>query len=239
MVLQKALLGERGSGDQRRHVTRRRSGVSFLIGTLLFASAACESSQTSQLPNGSAGAQRDVISTLDPDFDAAHRITLEVPEGYGNHGGWAFLKSGLVETGVSVWVVDRVYAEGCRADGSRLERSPDGSIDGLASLLESQDGFRVSTPTDVTVDGFTGTYMERTLPDRIDPIACFSARFQVWVTRGNGNRYLQHPGQRDLLWVLDVDGAPLVIDAPLDADASAQDRAEVLRMVDSIRIDPL
>src|SRR5262245_17853134 len=181
--------------------------------------------------------ERNVITTFDPDFDASHRITLEVPEDYGDHG-FAYLKGGLVETGVSVWVVDRVYAEGCKADESRLERSPDGSVDGLAALLESQDGFRVSTPTDVKVDGFSGTYMERTLPGRIDPIGCFSARFQAWMTRGNGNRYLQHRGQQDLLWILDVDGTPLVIDAPLDSESTHQERTEVLRIVDSIQIDP-
>jgi hypothetical protein len=45
--------------------------------------------------------------------------------------------------------------------------------------------------------------------------------------------------QQDLLWVLDVDGFPLVVDASLDADASAQDRAEILEMVDSIRMEPI
>ena len=224
------------------------------MGALLFGAVACQSStaqdgpagggegsgSVQQSPSPSDGvedAAREVISTLDPDFDASHQITLEVPDGYGNHGGFAWLKSGLLETGVSVWVVDRVYAAGCRADESRLERAPQGSIDGLAALLASQDGFRVSTPEDVTVDGFSGTYMERTLPPKTDPGQCFAAMFQVWISRGNGNRYLQHTGQRDLLWIVDVDGTPLVIDAPLDAEASEQDRTELLRIVDSIQID--
>jgi hypothetical protein len=185
---------------------------------------------------GVAVPERTVLKTLDPEFDASHEITLEVPEGYTNQG-FAFLKSGLDETGVSVWVVDRVYADGCESDVSRLERSPDGSIDGLTALLASQNGFRVSEPADVTVDGFSGTYMERTLPASIDPSHCYTSSFQVWLTRDNGNRYLRHAGQRDLLWILDVEGAPLVIDAPLDAEASGQDRAEVLRMVESLQIN--
>jgi hypothetical protein len=46
------------------------------------------------------------------------------------------------------------------------------------------------------------------------------------------------PGQHDLMWIVDVDGVPLVIDAPLATRASAQVRAELLRMVQSVRIDP-
>jgi hypothetical protein len=46
------------------------------------------------------------------------------------------------------------------------------------------------------------------------------------------------PGQRDLLWIVDVDGVPLVIDAALGAEASAQDRAELIQIAESVRIDP-
>lgn len=233
---------------------RPKAMVLVLMSVFLLGAVACESrtpqddpttggegsgsTQQVSSPSGGVGvAGQEIIGTLDPKFDAAYQITLEVPDGYGNHGGFAWLKSGLVETGVSVWVVDRVYADGCMADESRLERAPDGSVDGLATLLASQDGFRVSAPEDVAVDGFPGTYMERMLPHKTDPGNCFAAMFQVWISRGNGNRYLQHAGQRDLLWIVDVDGVPLVIDAPLDAEASEQDRAEVLGMVESIQIE--
>ena len=225
---------------------RWNMAVLILVSMALLGATACDGDEpadtTAAATTGSdeqtsSTDERDIISTFDRSFDAAHRITLEIPDGYGNHG-FAYLKSGLVETGVSVWVVDRVYADGCRADGSRIERSPDGTVEGLVALLADQRGFRVTTPTDVTVDGFSGTYMERTLPRKTDPIDCFASRFQVWRSRGNGNRYLGHRGQQDLLWILDVDGAPLVIDAPLGSDASEQDRAEVLEIVDSIQIDP-
>ena len=36
----------------------------------------------------------------------------------------------------------------------------------------------------------------------------------------------------------DVDGVPLVIDAKLGAEVSAQDRAELIQIVESVRIDP-
>jgi hypothetical protein len=41
------------------------------------------------------------------------------------------------------------------------------------------------------------------------------------------------------LWIVDVDGVPVVIDVALGAGTTAQDRADRIRMVGSIRIDPL
>ena len=100
--------------------------------------------------------------------------------------------------------------------------------------LSGQAGFQVSTPGDVTLSGFSGTYMERTwLQGGAD--GCDVAR--AWRSTGGDLRYLAHAGQTDLLWVLDVDGYALVIDGPISEDATAQDRAEVIDMVGSIRIE--
>jgi hypothetical protein len=40
------------------------------------------------------------------------------------------------------------------------------------------------------------------------------------------------------LWILDVDGVPLVIHAALGAGRSVQDRAELIQIVKSVSIDP-
>jgi hypothetical protein len=60
----------------------------------------------------------------------------------------------------------------------------------------------------------------------------------VYLNAGGGERYLGGAGQLGLLWVLDVEGVPLVIEAALDAGTSAHVRAELLQMVESVRIDP-
>jgi hypothetical protein len=60
---------------------------------------------------------------------------------------------------------------------------------------------------------------------------------QAWATLDDGHIWLNNAGQYDLLWILDVDGVPLVIDAQLPPSASAQDRAELEQMVESIRIE--
>jgi hypothetical protein len=116
--------------------------------------------------------------------------------------------------------------------GQHASRSTAGFV-GLAS----QRGVRASAPTDVTVDGFAGKYMERTVSAGTNLADCDEGQFRPWLSTGGGERFLE-PGQRDLLWIVDVDGVPLVIDAALGAEASAQDRAELIQIVESVRIDP-
>jgi hypothetical protein len=244
---------ERQYREQRRHAARQKAVVFALIGVLViggtvFAIGALRSDQArrdtvgtnptaSPLPTVEEGPLepgRYVIQTLDPDFNASHRITIDVPDGYSGVEGVAVLKDSLQETGVGVWRVGYVFAHACEWRGAQSVAL---SADDVVTALAGQEALRPSTPTDVTVDGFAGTYMELTLPAGMDLGRCDSARFALWASGSGGQRYLNNPGQTELLWILDVNGAQVVIDAPLDADASAHDRAEVLQMVESIRID--
>jgi hypothetical protein len=176
---------------------------------------------------------------LDPGLDASYRISIDVADGYEGIGGWAARRIGTTQTGVSILAIGDVYANPCQWEGSLLDRSAISSTDDVVAALASQKGLRVSTPTDVTLDGFAGTYMERRVPARTDLSDCDGGRFVVYLEEGGGERYLGGAGQLGLLWVLDVEGVPLVIEAGLDAGTSAHVRAELLRMVESIRIDPV
>jgi hypothetical protein len=64
---------------------------------------------------------------------------------------------------------------------------------------------------------------------------CHEKTFQSWTSRGwNHDRYQQAPGQVDRLWILNVNGERLVIDASYFAEATADDRAELDKVVNSI-----
>jgi hypothetical protein len=244
--------------SQHQYVARRKATIFALIGMLLLGAAACESStprddttggtgspatepEIPSLPAGIVEPGRYVISTLDPDFDASHRITLDVPDGYQGFQGWAALKAGTSQTAVSTMAIGDVYADPCQWVGTMLDRSAISSTDEVVAALATQKGLRVSTPTDVTVDGFAGTYMERRVPARTDLSNCDGGQFRVYLDAGRGSsageRYLV-PGELQHLWILDIEGVPLVIDASLNPGMSAQVRAELLRMVGSVQIDP-
>jgi hypothetical protein len=178
-----------------------------------------------------------VISTPVPAFNASHRITIDVPDGFSGSDGLFILKNGLQQTGLSVWVIGDVYGDACEWIGTR---SPVSAADEVVAALAGHERLRPSTPTDVTVDGYAGTYMELTVPATADLSDCHQTQFRLWsYTAGRGPRFLDRLGQHELLWILDVDGVPVVIDAPLDAQASEQDRAELEQIVESIRIDSL
>lgn len=189
------------------------------------------------LPGGTVAPGRYVFASSDPGLDASHRITIDVPQGYGNVAGLAVIKSGTSQTGVATMVLGAVFADACRWEGGRLDPSTGSPTDDVVAALASQQGLRVSTPTDVTVDGFAGTYMERRVPARTNLGDCDGAQFRVYLVPGWGERYLL-PGELQQLWILDVDGVPLVVDASLMPGTSAQVRAELDQMVESIQIDP-
>lgn len=180
---------------------------------------------------------RYVFSSYDPGLDASYRISIDVPDGYEGIGGWAARRIGTTQTGVNTLAIGDVYADACRWEGSLLDRSAISSTDDVVAALANQEGLRVSTPTDVTVDGFAGTYMERTVPARTDLSECDLGMFRVYLEPGGGDRYLV-PGLLQQLWILDVDGVPLVIEAGFDRGTSPQVQAELLRMVESVQIDP-
>jgi hypothetical protein len=190
-------------------------------------------------PGGTVEPGRYVFTSFDPVFDLSQRITMDVPEGYEGLDGGSVVYSGADETGVSISAdVGDVYADPCRWEGTGLGRSAVSSADEVVAALASQKGLRVSAPTDITLDGFAGTYMERRVPARTDITDCDAGQFRVYQYTEGGWTVLT-PGQLELLWVLDVDGVPLVIDAALEAGASAQVRAELQQMVESIRIEPI
>jgi hypothetical protein len=178
-----------------------------------------------------------VVSTLDPEFDASHRITIDVPDGYEGFEGFAVGPSGGDQTKVSVWVVGYVYEDPCHRRGTPMEVAVASSVESLVAALANQRGLHTSTPTDIEVDGYTGMYLERTVPAGTTLTDCDGNEFRPWLGTDYGARYIL-PGQIDLLWIVDVDGVPLVIDAAIGSPRWEHVRDELLQMVESIRIDP-
>jgi hypothetical protein len=251
---------ERQHRDQRRHVAKQKGAVYALVAALVVVgmvigisvlrsgddrtaivpgrSTPTPTEKPPVLPDGVMEAGTYAFTTLDPSFDGSYRITIDVPAGYAGFGGFAVGPAHTTQTGVSAWVVGYVYGDPCHRSGAGalLGQSAVSSVDGLVAALANQRGLHASSPTDIKVDGFSGKYMERTVAAGTKLTDCDGGEFKPWLGTDGGARYIL-PGQVDLLWIVDVDGVPLVIDTALHA-ASAKDRAELVQMVESIRIDP-
>jgi hypothetical protein len=164
-------------------------------------------------------------------------VVLTLPDGWSsirgfgvNHGG-----EGNDWMGITFWQVDEVYAHPCRWKGPRLTPGP--SVDDLATVLAKVPLRDATAPTKVSLDGHEGLYMEWSVPADMDFATCDADDgthyFESWTAR-DGDRYQQGPGQVDRLWILDVDGQRLVIDAMSMPGADSDDIATMLQIVESI-----
>ncbi|MDQ4005395.1 MAG: hypothetical protein M3135_03715 [Actinomycetota bacterium] len=117
---------------------------------------------------------------------------------------------------------------------------PGSTVDALVDALTSQRLRDPTAPIQVTLAGYEGQYLEWSVPD--DSIVtgdsyfrgCDERNFTSWWGADAGNRYQQVADQVDHLWVLDVEGQTLVVDATYSPDTSAADRRELEQVVASI-----
>lgn len=170
--------------------------------------------------------------------------TVEVPPGWSAPDGHFVLKSAGV-IGVSVWDVGEVPRDPCRWKGTLADPGP--AVDDLVKALVTQRLRHATEPTDVTLGGYRGSYLEWSVPT--DMVVTGDADFEgcdvepsnghrdfvSWLGNGYGERYQQVAGQVDMLWVLDVDGQRLLVDATYSPGTTGADRAELASIVESLR----
>jgi WD40-like Beta Propeller Repeat len=173
-------------------------------------------------------------------FDSV-RITFTVPSGWE---AWdlGILTPGETE-GVTFWNVSTVPADPCHWQRGGPKVGP--TVDDLATALANQSRRHATTPRDVTLAGYAGKHLTLTVPAHIEygldefP-SCDQGYFVSWDAPPSSafGRYHQGPGQVDELWILDVRGFRLVVDASYWRDTPTRDRAEIHRIVKSVRIEP-
>jgi hypothetical protein len=165
------------------------------------------------------------------------KIAITVPDGWFNYDGWAVRKGPDLPPPVFVtlWDVAGVYPTPCKWTGKALVQ-PGRDVNGLASALAKQPLRNATAPTATTLAGYRGKYLELSVPTGIEFDDCDEGSFESWTANGwSSDRYQQKPGQVDRIWILDVDGQRLVVDASYLPEATGRDRAELERVVNSIR----
>lgn len=176
--------------------------------------------------------------------------TVEVPEGWSTEDGYFIVKGHFIVKeepdvlGMSVWDVGEVPGHPCRWKGT--ETTPGPTVDDLVEALTSQRLRAPTEPTDVTLAGHQGRYLEWSVPDDwvvtsdSDFRGCDSddaghENFISWWGTDVGTRYQQVAGQVDHLWVLDVEGQTLLVDATYSPDTTDGDRQQLEQVVESLR----
>ncbi|QKJ19718.1 hypothetical protein [Microbacterium hominis] len=168
-------------------------------------------------------------------------VIVTVPEGWTSVDGWAIHSENV---GVSLWNVDKVFGHPCQWQGTAF--APGDTADDLVAALVEVPLRNPTTPEPVEIDGRPGTYFEWSVPSDIAHDGdgfpdCDSENgqphdFVSWTGVGTPSlRYHQGPGQVDYVWVLDMDGERMVIDAYSMPDATDEAIAEIHDIVSTMR----
>jgi hypothetical protein len=129
---------------------------------------------------------------------------------------------------VAFLVVENVVADPC--DDALLDPPVGASADDLVSAVSNLDGFTAEAPRDVSVSGFPGKEITVTAPRAA---AC---ELRTWSTARRTNGVA--PGERNLLWIVDVDGTRIAFAAAyFPGETPPELVAEMLTIMDSIRIE--
>jgi hypothetical protein len=119
------------------------------------------------------------------------------------------------------------------------------TVDDLATALVAQKGRNATAPTDVTLSGYPAKRVELSIPADLDRATCDEGVIRTWVAPGEDTALVNetenlgmHPGQLNVVYIVDVDGDRLVIDTWHMPGTSAADLAELDAILASMRIGP-
>ena len=128
-----------------------------------------------------------------------------------------------------------VYGDPCKYLSTKPAKAAT-TVDEIASDLAAQASRDASAPVDVTIDGYHGKALTLHVPADAtmtgeDFDGCEEGKFASYgIPEDPLSRYHQGPGQIDELWILDVGGSTVIIDAMYRSDTPADLIEEMQRI---------
>ena len=184
------------------------------------------------------------------------RLTISLPDGWQKAGDAMYVKSdGVALTGMSIgaWQLLHVNIFPCRwaaqasADGP-LMRSAEGQAEALSAWWGQDPGMGpngnsriapiATKPRATAVQGYLAWYLEVLIPSYLDHTECDGEQVILWDTTTGDVRHSLGPRELNRLWVVDMDGEIIVIDAASFLPTSPADAAELQAVIDSVVIEP-
>jgi hypothetical protein len=183
------------------------------------------------------------------------RLGITLPDGWSKTGEARFVKSddgGRPAVSIAAWHLEHVYTFPCRwSTRAFVDDALIGTAEGQAVALSSwwgQDPTMppksnagiapiASRPRPTTLQGYPAWSLQVLIPSGFDLAACDGGQLVLWDTAKGEVRSSLGPGELSRLWVVDVDGERIVIDAA-SIGASSADLAELQAVVDSVGFEP-
>jgi hypothetical protein len=160
------------------------------------------------IPNGAMQPGRYAIPPVGPPDEPL--AVFDIPAGYTS---WeSFIEADEPAEAedplmLGLWVITGVYENPC----AQSNEVPARSVRATADAFLQQRLTTSTQPRAVDLAGFHGLYMEVTTPTDLDYGACQDAEVNLWEGRPDGGYWTRMPGMVNRLWILDVDGQPMVI----------------------------
>jgi lysophospholipase L1-like esterase len=119
----------------------------------------------------------------------------------GNDAPWLYI--GLPEN---------VFADPCDSRDGPLDPPVSTTVDGIVGALGQMVGFKAGPITDVVVGPHTGKAFELTNTIDTDSAECYGVMWLPMWTNMGGEEAATIGGWREQMWVLDVEGMPVIVD---------------------------
>ncbi len=188
--------------------------------------------------NGALAAGRYYLDDRYRYYTNANRLTFTVPAGWTSDDGLYKDRDEPGQVRLITWVLTHVFSHVCQW-GTLVDAGT--TVDEFVDALMEQEGWEASAPTAVTVGGFPAKRIELTVPAELDTETCTNGVLRYWPGPGpdmSDGDCCNLPGNTDSVYVVDVAGNRLVAIARHYPGSSAENRAELQALVDSIEIEP-
>jgi hypothetical protein len=197
------------------------------------------------------------ITQLVPAGPTPVRLTVTLPDGWEQASPAMFVKPNYtagVSLSIGAWRIAHVNEFPCRWSSQRYsDDDVIDTVDGQAQALSDWWGqdpnlapfFSNSSIAPIAVKPRPGTiashdamYVEVLIPSVFDFSQCDAGQLVLWQTADGHVRYGLGPDEQLRIWVVDVDGHPIVIAASSPLSPPPADEAELQTVIDSIVIEP-
>jgi len=183
-------------------------------------------------------------------------VTANLPRGWERASAAMYVTPrGTASVGMSIgaWVLLHVNLFPCRwatptfsddlfdhtAEGQAQALSAWWGQDADAPFSSNESIAPIATrPVPTSIAGHPAWYVELLVPSVFDFTKCDGGQLVLWQAPNGDVRYALGPGELDRLWVVDVDGRLIVIDAGSSLLASSADQAALQGIIDSITFEP-
>lgn len=174
---------------------------------------------------------------LDPTLPM--KVTVAVPNGWSASGNWVVFgpKGYQAPNGMAIrfYTVGNLYKNPLSPDAGPLAPPVGPSVDDLVNAMVNHPDWTTTGPTALAIDGHAGKVVHVTLPAGVSN----ATPFYLSVDASGGQVWGWVAGQLFDIYVIDVGGKRLVIDAFHYAGTSADDLAAQRAILDSVQLTPI